>query len=278
MRDIMSEAVPTPADASPPQPVRQWDPAAPLHLLAMDAGTSELTVAVGQWQAGRAGAGEAPAVQAYAGAGSAQSSATLIPVVLQLLQQTGLALPQLDAIAFGAGPGSFTGLRTACSVAQGLALGAELPLLPLDTLMVTAEDYRSRHPLQPGDTVWALLDARMDEIYVAGWRWQPLPGGAPHWESLQDAVLVRPEDLLAVPGLTAEAVCAGNVQAVYGERLPLQVAYAMPVAEAMLRLAPALLQQGQAVDAALALPRYVRNKVAQTTVEREAARAAAGKA
>ena len=68
------------------------------------------------------------------------------------------------------------------------------------------------------------------------------------------------------------------MQAVYGERLPLQVAYAMPVAEAMLRLAPALLQQGQAVDAALALPRYVRNKVAQTTAEREAARAATGKA
>ncbi len=278
MRGIMSDAVSTPADASTLPVLRQWDAAAPLHLLAMDTGTSELTIAVGEWAAGCAIAGEPPALQQYAGAGSAQSSATLIPVLLQLLQQAGLTLPQLDAIAFGAGPGSFTGLRTACSVAQGLALGAELPLLPLDTLMVTAEDYRSRHPLQPGDTVWALLDARMDEIYVAGWRWQPLPDGAPHWEPLHDAVLARPEDLLAVPGLTADARCAGNVQAVYGERMPLQVAHAMPVADAMLRLAPALLQQGQAVDAAMALPRYVRNKVAQTTAEREAAKAAAGKA
>ena len=87
-------------------------------------------------------------------------------------------------------------------------------------------------------------------------------------------VLVAPEDVLALPGLEAQDALAGNVQAVYGARLPRPVAAAMPTAEALLRLAPALWRQGKAVDAALLLPQYVRDKVAQTTAERAAAQEA----
>ena len=244
----------------------------------MDTSTSVMSVAAGRWPAGAAAQGAAPQQRDYTGAGAAQSSAALIPTVQRLLDEAGLGLAQLDAIVFGAGPGSFTGLRTACAVAQGLALGAERQVLPMDTLLAVAEDWRSRQPaLERGTLVWALLDARMDEIYVAGWRWQPR-GGMPAWELAQPAVLARPEDLLQVPGLTPDAVCAGNVQPVYGERLPVTVAAAMPSASAMLRLAPALLQDGAAIDPALALPRYVRDKVAQTTEEREQAKLQAAQA
>lgn len=267
--------------STPDHPATQpapWQAQAALRLLALDTSTGEMSVAVGLWIPGAAATGEAPQEQQHTGAGAAQSSATLIPTVQGLLAASGLSLAELDVIVFGEGPGSFTGLRTACAVAQGLALGADRPVLPVDTLLAVAEDWRSRQPgLPEGSVVWALLDARMDEMYVAGWRWQPR-AGMPAWTLVQPALLVRPEDLLQVPGLQPDAVCAGNVQPVYGTRLPLTVAHAMPTASAMLRLAPALLLAGGAIDPALALPRYVRDKVAQTTAEREAARqqAAAG--
>ena len=266
---VSPSVAPVPEGAAP---LPAWQPQAGLQLLAMDTSTSVMSVAVGRWPAGAAARGEAPGQWLHTGAGAAQSSATLIPTVQRLLGEAGLGLAQLDAIVFGAGPGSFTGLRTACAVAQGLALGTGRPVLPVDTLLAVAEDWRSRQPeLAPGTVVWALLDARMDEIYVAGWRWQPRDG-MPAWELAQTALLARPEDLLQVPGLKPEAICAGNVQPVYGERLPVNVQEGMPTADAMLRLAPALLLDGGAIDPALALPRYVRDKVAQTTAEREEAK------
>ncbi|RZL04754.1 MAG: tRNA (adenosine(37)-N6)-threonylcarbamoyltransferase complex dimerization subunit type 1 TsaB, partial [Rubrivivax sp.] len=101
-------------------------------LLAFDTSTSELSVAVtarGQvWE--------------HTGPGGAQASSTLIPTVQALLRDAGVTLAELDAIAFGRGPGSFTGLRTACAVAQGLGFGADVPLLPVDTLLAVAEDAR----------------------------------------------------------------------------------------------------------------------------------------
>jgi tRNA threonylcarbamoyladenosine biosynthesis protein TsaB len=226
-----------------------------LNLLAFDTSTATLSVAL-------AGPGE-PLL--HVGAGGAQASATLIPAILSLLARAGLELRDLDAIVFGSGPGSFTGLRTACSVAQGLALGSAVPVLPVETLMAVAEEAQA---LTGATQVLALLDARMDEIYVA----QYTHDGR-RWHRVDPVRLARAEDIVPAPGV----LLAGNVFEAYGGRLPAghQRVDAGPTAAALLRLAPALLADGQGVPADQALPLYVRDKVAQTTAEREATRAGA---
>src|SRR5437762_12159574 len=123
-------------------------------LLAFDTATQRMSVAL----AARG------SVWVHESDGGAQASAALIPAILALLTQAGVALRDLDAIAFGRGPGAFTGLRTACSVAQGLAYGAGKPVLPIDTLLAVAEDARAG---RAAVRVWAVMDARMDEIYAA---------------------------------------------------------------------------------------------------------------
>jgi tRNA threonylcarbamoyladenosine biosynthesis protein TsaB len=125
--------------------------------------------------------------------GGAQASSGLIPAVLALLAEADLPLHSLTAIVFGRGPGSFTGLRTACAVAQGLAFGANVPVLPVDTLLAVAEEARWLQELagktQAGQTpecedltVLTLLDARMDEVYSAAYRWQAAPLAG--WQAL----------------------------------------------------------------------------------------------
>lgn len=224
-----------------------------LNLLAFDTSTEHLSVALA--------AGSAPP-WTHQGPGGAQASSTLIPAIHGLLAQAGLALAQLDAIVFGRGPGSFTGLRTACAVAQGLGFGAGVRLLPVDTLLAVAEEAR----LHTGARrVLAVLDARMDEVYSAAYA---LEGDV--WRTAQPPQLGRPEDLRCEPGW----LLAGNAVEVYAARLPAAHAtvLALPTATALLRLAPRLLAAGQAVAAADALPLYVRDKVAQTTEERAAQR------
>jgi tRNA threonylcarbamoyladenosine biosynthesis protein TsaB len=232
-----------------------------MKLLAFDTSTEVLSVALTDgdrmWQ--------------HTGPGAAQASSALIPSILDLLAQAGLTLAELDALVFGRGPGSFTGLRTACSVAQGLALGATLPVLPLDTLLAVAEEARFQsRPGADALQLTALLDARMDEMYVQRFAW-----AAGAWTALDTCTLHRPEDF--VPG--TEDLLTGNVFKVYAGRLPVwpaaQCVEALPTASAMLRLAPALLAAGHGVDAAQALPLYVRDKVALTTEERARAKAQA---
>ena len=202
-------------------------------------------------------------------AGGAQSSATLIPTAMQMLAQAGIGLSQLDAIVFGRGPGSFTGLRTACAVAQGLAFGADIPVLPVDTLLAVAEEVRvlagvGAQPL----TVLSLLDARMDEVYSAAYRWD-----AQHWTALGHLQVSAPEQVL-LPTPADRLLLAGNAFEAYGERLPAgEKVQALPTAAALLRLAPAMLAAGHAVPAEEAMPLYIRDKVAQTTAEREMAKA-----
>ena len=206
----------------------------------------------------------------HTGPGGAKASATLIPAILALLSQAGLTLGDLEAIAFGRGPGSFTGLRTACAVAQGLAFGARgsngsmgIPVLPIDTLMALAEEARLQ---KESPHITAVLDARMDEMYV-----QRYACDQGILRSLGDCELMRPEDL-AIDGAT---LYAGNVFEVYRGRLPegLNSLHCLPTAIAMLRLAPRLAASEHGVPAALALPLYVRDKVAMTTTEREQAKA-----
>ena len=221
------------------------------RLLAFDTSTETLSVAVRNGDA----------VVERTSAGGAQASSTLIPLVQSLLAEAGLRLRELDAIAFGRGPGSFTGLRTACSVAQGLGFGAGVPLLPVDTLLAVAEEARHRFGAQK---VLAVLDARMEQVYSAAYDFgvQAAPAAEPQ--------LSAPEELVLPPGFAL----AGNAFDAYGERLPEGAARytALPTAAAMLRLAPALLTDGRTVAPADAWPLYVRDKVAQTTAERAAAK------
>jgi tRNA threonylcarbamoyladenosine biosynthesis protein TsaB len=250
-----------------------------LRLLAIETSTDILSVAVGSGAAGEA-------LWQHTGPGAAQASATLLPVVQSLLAQAGWALPALDALVFARGPGSFTGLRTACAVAQGLAYGARgagreggVPVLPVDTLLALAEEARHQRALAgqaPPRVIAALLDARMDEMYVALYACGP-QGLDP--VPLQPPRLCAPADLgewlqQGLPPALAPGDCllAGNVFASYGAQfseLAGERQVALPTAAALLRLAPALLAAGQAVAAHEALPLYVRDKVAQTTAERE---------
>ncbi|MGH6637405.1 MAG: tRNA (adenosine(37)-N6)-threonylcarbamoyltransferase complex dimerization subunit type 1 TsaB [Polaromonas sp.] len=244
-----------------------------LKFLAFDTSTDRMSIAltdgVRVWQ--------------HSGPGAAQASSTLIPAILALLAESGLALGELDAIAFGRGPGSFTGLRTACAVAQGLAFGANqgggIPVLPIDTLMAVAEEARFQQAgaasMPSGGApfrVTALLDARMDEMYVQSYEFS-----SGLCISIKDCELIRPENLVPEP---APHLLAGNVFGVYADRLPAALASfarveALPTASAMLRLAPALAAAGHCVEAALALPLYVRDKVALTTEERAQVKAQA---
>ena len=230
-----------------------------MNLLAFDTSTESLSVALA-WRDAATG----PQLREHRGEGGRESSAALIPTAMGLLQQAGLPLAGLDALVFGAGPGSFTGLRTACAVAQGLAFGAGLRVLPVETLLAVAEE--ARH-LRGATRVLALLDARMDEVYLAAYEFD-----GPCWQRQGDIALARPEAVT----LPAGYVLAGNAFAAYGQRLPAgERIEALPTAAALLRVAPALIAQGAAVPADQALPGYVRDKVAQTTEERMALKAAA---
>ncbi len=201
--------------------------------------------------------------------GGARASAALVPAILALLGQAGIGVRELDAIGFGRGPGAFTGLRTACSVAQGLAFGAGLPVLPVDSLLAVAEDARDG---DEAHRVWALIDARMDEIYAAHYAFDH-----GRWITLVPPMLARPADLHAQWSIEAPQRVAGSALPAFEGRLDTLGArpfpHAAPRSRAVLALARSAWQQGLGVDAAQALPLYVRDKVAQTTAEREAQRA-----
>lgn len=234
-----------------------------MNLLAFDTSTDTMSIAV------QRGAMDAAMLYQHTATGGAQTSTHLIPEIQRLMALAQLRFEDLDAIVFGAGPGSFTGLRTACSVAQGLALGAAVPVLPVDTLLAVAEEARWQSGASQSFSVTALLDARMDELYTAGYIF-----ASGLWTQGKSDRLIKPENL----DWNGTDVLAGNVFEGYGARLPQRApqTVALPTATALLRLAPALLTIGAAVSAENALPTYIRDKVAQTTLERIASKALAG--
>jgi tRNA threonylcarbamoyladenosine biosynthesis protein TsaB len=236
---------------------------APPCLIAFDTSTERMAVAL-QSPAGTALLNEP---------GGAAASATLLPQVARLLAGAGLAHADLGFVAFGRGPGAFTGLRTACAVAQGLAFGIGRPVLPIDSLLIVAEDARVQAGATGPFDVGVAMDARMNELYAAAYRFN---GTA--WQVLREpALLALPALAPAWAGLALDAV-AGSAWAAFGDQLarPGARVYMQEQdrAAALLRLAQAAAAAGEGVDAALALPIYLRDKVAQTTREREAARAA----
>ena len=164
-----------------------------MKLLAFDTSANVMSLAVCRADADADADADAPGLWQLQGEGGAKASASLIGNVLDLLKKADLALTELDAICFGCGPGYFTGLRTACAVAQGLAFGANVPVLPVNSLLALAEEARFSGMGQAARLrVCAMLDARMDEIYLqqfdyahGQWNWAAAPG----------ARLLRPQDL-----------------------------------------------------------------------------------
>jgi tRNA threonylcarbamoyladenosine biosynthesis protein TsaB len=223
-----------------------------MKILALETSTEYCSVAL--WQDGTVSERSALVGQKH--------SELLLAMLDELLQEAGVKLAQLDGIAFGAGPGSFTGVRIACGVAQGLALGAELPVLGVSTLQAVAQDSGQ-------DRVIVALDARMAEVYFAVYEKRD---GA--WQALCAPTLCLPADAPLVTG--NDWLGAGSGFGVHGDTLAARYAgqlraldaQCVPQARAIAALAAPLFAAGQGVDAALAMPVYLRDKVALKTSER----------
>jgi tRNA threonylcarbamoyladenosine biosynthesis protein TsaB len=187
-------------------------------------------------------------------------SQTILPMAQELLAEAGIRLRDCDAIAFGCGPGSFTGVRTACGIVQGLAYGAGLPVVPVVTLLAMAHAQRK----STGATdVLAVLDARMGEVYWAQYRFDQ------DWHAVSAPALSLPADII-VHGTPA---IAGNGLVQYADLLPpvlrgLPGKTALPHAAAVAELGMLASQRGQVCAAVEAQPLYLRNKIALTTAER----------
>jgi tRNA threonylcarbamoyladenosine biosynthesis protein TsaB len=238
-------------------PMSAPPPALALTLLAIETSTELASVALlhrGQLSS-RASSG-------------AQTHSMSVPAMVQaLLADAGLKLAQCSALAFGMGPGSFTGVRTACGLVQGLAFGASLRVAPVVTLVAMAETARQSGA---GNEVLAVLDARMGEVYWAQYRFDAAGDG--RWHSLSEPTLSAASEVTAIG---TPAVC-GNGLSAYPEgfarfaklqRMP----DIMPHAEAVATLAAAMVDDDQLLAARDAQPLYLRNKVALTTAERMAA-------
>jgi tRNA threonylcarbamoyladenosine biosynthesis protein TsaB len=240
-----------------------------MKLLALDTSTEQLSIAV---QSG-------DRVWCHRGAGGAQASSTLIPSVLAILTQANLTLSDLDAVVVGRGPGSFTGLRTACAVAQGLAYGSQRPVLGLETLLSIAPQVLAHDP--EASRVLVVLDARMQQVYAAAYERQ-----GDRWLTVTPPGLYDPIDL-RLPNHWADdpsVWIAGNACSLLDDAPGVlqgpdgtarRTWHGLPDAQALLQLAPAALARGEAVAAADLMPLYLRDKVALTTAEREALKAQA---
>ncbi|HMM47342.1 MAG TPA: tRNA (adenosine(37)-N6)-threonylcarbamoyltransferase complex dimerization subunit type 1 TsaB [Thiobacillaceae bacterium] len=225
-----------------------------MKLLVLDTSTEWCSAAL--WLGGRVLVRRVHAGQRH--------SVLLLPMVDELLREADVALRALDGIGYGAGPGSFTGLRIACAVTQGLALGADLPVVGVSTLESIAEQADADHVL-------TALDARMAEVY-----WAAYTREGAIWHAVSPPRLSPPDSVAVPPG--DDWAGAGNGFAVFDEALRARLAprlvrveaEIMPDAAAMAPLAARAFERGEGVDAALAAPLYLRDKVALTIDERRA--------
>jgi tRNA threonylcarbamoyladenosine biosynthesis protein TsaB len=223
-----------------------------LNILALETSTEYCSVAL--WQDG--------ALHERCELVGQKHSEVLMPMLNDLLQDAGFGIQDVDGIAFGAGPGSFTGVRIACGVAQGLALGAELPVAGICTLQALAQT--AGH-----DKVIAALDARMAEVYYAAYEKR---NG--EWWTVHEPGLYLPQDTPQVTGGDWFGVGSGFLahgdllRARYVTNLVGVDEQAVPQARAIAQLAAPMFAAGRGVDAAEALPLYLRDKVALKTSER----------
>jgi tRNA threonylcarbamoyladenosine biosynthesis protein TsaB len=190
-------------------------------------------------------------------------SAGLVPAIEQICKESNVGLNELSAIAYGAGPGAFTGLRTACGVVQGLAFGLGITCIPILSLHAMAQHCLIQD--QQFDMV-CVLDARMNEVYWAHYRFRD-----GQFENPVQAKLTKLDEALNYVKLNATALVLGRGF----ENINLEGAnifYAMPHAREIVNLAQIELQGNVSIHPELVQPIYLRNKIAQTTIERASAR------
>lgn len=187
--------------------------------------------------------------------GLRQHAQWVLPMIQQTLAQADLLCSALDGIAFGCGPGSFTGLRVACSVAKGLAYAHDLPLFPVSSLLAIAEEVTEKEQdLAAGTAILAMLDARMQQMY---------------WGYFMDGVLEGKEEvsdpaMIQLPSTIPLVVAGVGFEAALPLLPPSNIikqCVTFPRATAMIRLVQA--NKIQACDVADALPTYIRNQVTQ---------------
>jgi tRNA threonylcarbamoyladenosine biosynthesis protein TsaB len=227
-----------------------------MRIIAFDASTEICSAALGD---------RAHWAERTVHAGSRHSE-LLLPMIHALLAEAGFGLSALDGIAFGAGPGSFTGLRIACGIAQGLAFGAGLPVVGVPSLEAMAQ---AAHTAHGWTRIATALDARMQEVYFAAYERE-----SDAWRACVEPCVLPPRE---VPVLDGRWCGAGNGFAAY-PILAEQLAGAlderdertMPSARAIGELALPRFATGAAVAARDAAPLYVRHRVALTSAEREA--------
>ncbi|HVP88648.1 MAG TPA: tRNA (adenosine(37)-N6)-threonylcarbamoyltransferase complex dimerization subunit type 1 TsaB [Casimicrobiaceae bacterium] len=228
-----------------------------MRIIALDASTELCSVALGDgksWRERTERAGQ-------------RHSELLLPMVQELLAEARLKLSELDGIAFGAGPGSFTGLRIACGVAQGLALGGGLKVVGVSTLEAMAEMARQH---RGAERVMPALDARMHEVYLAAYEHD-----GTRWHEIIEASAVKPDAVPLPPG--GSWVGAGAGFAAYPE-LPARLGRALaarhdditPTAAAIGALALRRFRANEGISPRDAAPLYVRQRVALTAAERAA--------
>lgn len=224
-----------------------------MNLLAFDTSTDTLSIAL---QAGER-------TFAFHERVSTRASDLILPQIQALLNQANIQLKDLHGIAYGTGPGAFTGVRIACGVAQGLAFGLNLPVVGINTLHALAQASGAQKAM-------VCQDARMGEIYFA-----TLERQGEGWRETLATALYKPDDLPEVSGTawlgigSAWAVYADALQARYHAALQDVDAAAAPDAKAILQLAIPLFRDGKTQPASEAQPLYIRNRVALTTQERE---------
>ncbi len=223
-----------------------------MRILALETSTEYCSVAL--WQDGK--------MTSRCELVGQRHSELLLEFLDSLLREAGVKIAQLDGIAFGMGPGSFTGVRIACGVAQGLALGADLPVVGVCTLQALAQ--ASGH-----DKVIAALDARMGEIYHAAYEKR-----AGVWVTVCEPNLCLPQNAPQVEGASWFGVGSGfamhgvALSERYAGQLAGSDAEALPQASAIAQFAAPLFAAGLGMDAAQAMPLYLRDKVALKTSER----------
>jgi len=235
-----------------------------MQILALDTSTEYLSLALSL-------DGRVLARDIHAGQSHSQQ---ILPLLRELLDEAGVELSHLDGIAFGAGPGSFTGLRIGCGVAQGLAFAANLPVIAVSTLMALAQNIQPKNTA--AERVIACLDARMGEVYHAAYIRQ----GA-EWKEVSAPGLYKPD---AVPALTGDGwvgvgtgwvVYADQLRLCYGEQLSEVLLeafkYDHPKATSIAQIALPMFAAGLGKPPAEAAPVYIRNKVALKMSERSQA-------